>query len=151
MTKIFNYSLKIGYFPSFWRSSFVIPLHKSGNRRFIDNYRCIAKLSAIPKLFELLVSRGMSHFIKSILSPFQHGFMKGRSTTSNLLEFVCHVHNGFINKQQTDAIYTDFSKAFDTVVHKLLLYKLDTMGFPTALLVWTFIILGGSYPKSHFQ
>ena len=125
LTKLFNYS-----------SSYVIPLHKSGNRCFIDNYRCIAKLSAIPKLFELLVSRRISHFIKSIISPFQHGFMKGRSTTSNLLEFVCHVHNGFANKQQTDVIYTDFSKAFDTVVHKLLLHKLNVMGFPSILLSW---------------
>lgn len=36
LTKILNYSLKFGSFPSFWRSSFISPLHKSGNRRFID-------------------------------------------------------------------------------------------------------------------
>ena len=62
--------------------------------------------------------------------------MKGRSTITNLLEFACHVHSGFVSKQQTDVIYTDFSKAFDTVVHKLLLLKLDLMGFPTSLLNW---------------
>lgn len=136
LTKMFNFSLSKGYFPCFWRSSFVIPLHKSGNRSVISNYRCIAKLSAIPKLFELLVSRRILHYIKSIISPCQHGFMKGRSTITNLLEFACHVHKGFVNKQQTDVIYTDFSKAFDTVVHKLLLQKLDLMGFPTSLLNW---------------
>ena len=134
LTKLFNYSLSLGYFPYFWRSSYIIPLHKTGSRCNIENYRGIAKLSAIPKLFEFLVSRRLTHFVAPIFSPCQHGFIRGRSTLTNLMELTCYVHNGFANKFQTDVIYTDFSKAFDTVVHSLLLHKLDLMGFPTLLL-----------------
>ena len=52
LTKIFNLSLVLGYFPSFWKTSFIIPLFKSGNRRNVENYRGIAKLGTIPKLFK---------------------------------------------------------------------------------------------------
>ena len=105
LTTIFNYSLTSGYFPQVWRSSFIIPLHKADNRSVVENYRGIAKLSAIPKLFEFLVSRRLTHFVSSIISPYQHGFVKGRSTVTNLLELICYVHRGFSIKCQTDIIY----------------------------------------------
>lgn len=136
LTRIFNYSLKTGYFPTCWRESFLIPLHKSGNRRSVDNYRGIAKLSDIPKLFEKIITDRLIHMVGSLISPYQHGFVRGRSTTTNLLELTCHVSNGFSEGCQTDVIYTDFSKAFDTISHELLLFKLDTLGFPPRLLSW---------------
>ena len=70
------------------------------------------------------------------MSPYQHGFMKRRSTMTNLLEFSSKVLNGFASYEQTDVIYTDFSKAFDTVNHNLLLLKLEKMGFSLPLLAW---------------
>jgi hypothetical protein len=56
----------------------------------------------------------------SIMSA-QHGFFKGRSTMTNLIEFTSYVSNCMENGVQEDAIYTDFSKAFDKVSHRLLL------------------------------
>ena len=38
------------------------------------------------------------------------------------------------NKHQTDTIYTDFSKAFDKVNHKIL--PLNTLGINSTLLCW---------------
>lgn len=73
---MFNKSLKLGYFPSIWKESFIIPLFKSGAKSDISNYRGIAKLSAIPKLFEKLIYNTLSHHVSSILSPMQHGFRK---------------------------------------------------------------------------
>lgn len=136
LTYLFNLSLKLGYFPEAWKDSFIIPLFKTGSKSSISNYRGIAKLSAIPKLFEKLITEMLSHQVSSLLSPKQHGFRKSRSTITNLLELTSIVNDGFIKKKQTDAVYTDFSKAFDKVNHDLLLFKLDLLGFSVMLLKW---------------
>ncbi|XP_046806162.1 uncharacterized protein LOC124419723 [Lucilia cuprina] len=115
LTYLFNASLSNGYFPDFWKKSYIIPLFKSGNRSNISNYRGIAKLSVIPKLFEQIVTETLSHQVSTFLSPFQHGFKKGRSATTNLLEFTTSVIKSFYAGYQTDTIYTDFSKAFDKI------------------------------------
>lgn len=133
---MFNLSLSTGIFPASWKESFIVPLHKNGCRSNIENYRGIAKLSGIPKLFEKLVTLKLVHSIQSIISPCQHGFLKGKSTVTNLLEFTSYVFSSFSSKLQTDVIYTDFSKAFDRVDHRLLLLKLDLIGFPSNLLDW---------------
>ena len=41
----------IEVFPEIWKESYIIPLHKSGNKNEVSNYRGIAKLSSIPTLF----------------------------------------------------------------------------------------------------
>lgn len=146
LMKFFNYSLKTGYFPSCWKESFIIPLHKNGNRRCVENYRGIAKLSVIPKLFEKIVTNRLIHMVGSLISPHQHGFVKGRSVTTNLMELTCHIFDAFSRGCQMDVIYTDFSKAFDTLNHELLLYKLNCLGFPSKLLSWIL-----SYLRSRTQ
>jgi len=107
----------------------VIPLHKKGSKLDASNYRGISKLSAIPKLFENVITPHLQHLCRSIISPCQHGFMKRRSTSTNLFELTSFVIPGFKNNLQTDIIYTDFSKAFDSVNHYLLIRKLDLIGF----------------------
>jgi len=133
---IFNLSLSQCRFPSIWKESFIIPLFKKGNKSDISNYRGIAKLSSIPKLFEKIITCQLQHHCRSIISPCQHGFTRCRSTSTNLLEFTSLITRGFLTHHQTDVIYTDFSKAFDSVNHRILIYKLSLLGFPPNLLEW---------------
>lgn len=141
LTLLFNLSIKSGFFPNIWKDSYIIPLFKSGSKTDISNYRGIAKLSAIPKLFEKLVTDHLCHHVSSVLSPFQHGFRKGCSTVTNLLQFTTLVNRAFVNKKQTDVVYTDFSKAFDKVNHLLLIKKLHLMGFTQSCLNWIYSYL----------
>lgn len=136
LTILFNTSLKLGYFPTIWKKSYLIPLHKSGSLIDASNYRGIAKLNAIPKLFEKLVTNSISHFVSPIIHPCQHGFRKGHSTVSNLIQFSSSIIGGFVSGKQTDVIYTDFSKAFDKVNHRLLMSKLDAIGLNGNVLEW---------------
>lgn len=67
--------------------------------------------------------------VKCYLSDYQHGFITGRSTTTNLVNFVQYVSSNLDRRVQVDTIYTDFSKAFDKINHKKLLSKLSFSDF----------------------
>ena len=133
---LFNQSLSSGCFPNLWKESFIIPIHKAGNKSDISNYRGISALNIIPKLFEKIVTDQITQQITTLISPAQHGFLKGKSTATNLLTLASDINHGFVKGAQTDVIYTDFSKAFDCVNHELLLLKLDMIGLPSYLINW---------------
>lgn len=133
---IFNRSLENGDFLSIWKKSFITPVHKSGSKQEVANYRPICKISTIPKLFEKLVYDKLTPTLRGVISSQQHGFVAGRSTTTNLTIFCNHVLNGLEKGLQYDVIYTDFSKAFDRVNHEVLLTKLKKVGFHSNLLKW---------------
>lgn len=133
---IFNKSLRAGIFLDRWKISIISPIHKKGNKSDISNYRPISKLSTISKLFERIIMSKFSFYVKQLICPNQHGFVKSRSTVTNLSLFVNFCYNSFSNKSQVHTIYTDFSKAFDRVSHSILLQKLFKLGFHSSLLQW---------------
>ncbi|XP_075167479.1 uncharacterized protein LOC142239572 [Haematobia irritans] len=129
----------------------IIEFPTSGNRFKVSNYRGIAKLSAIPKLLEKMVTEFITHQVSSALNECQHGFRKSRSTITNILELTTLVNDGFRMGKQTDVIYTDFSKAFDKVNHMLLLRKLQQLGFSSSLLKWISSYLIGRIQRVRFR
>lgn len=133
---LFNISLQSGLFLNEWKVSFLTPIFKAGSKQDISNYRPICKISTIPKLFEKLISDKIFFVVREHISVYQHGFIKGRSTSTNLTIFVNYVLSNFEKNSQTDTIFTDFAKAFDRVSHKLLLHKLGCLGFHSNLLKW---------------
>ena len=148
---LFNRSLSLGYFPSKWKSSYVTPIYKKGNRSDVGNYRCIAKLPAIPKLFESLVCDEIKPILEPILQKQQHGFVKGRSTVTNLSCLIHFIHEAFRDGNQVDVLYTDFSKAFDKVDHTLLLRKLHGFGVKGEMLTWLQSYLTGRTQHVKFR
>jgi hypothetical protein len=68
-------------------------IFKKGRRYNVEDYRGVAILSAIPKRFELLVYRTMYDDLKNLKSFNQHGFMKNRSTVTNVLKYASFVLN----------------------------------------------------------
>ena len=133
---LFSRSLTEGLFPATWKRSFITPIYKSGNRSDVKNYRPISKLSTIPKLFEAIITDKLSVSLQSILNDEQHGFRRKRSTVTNLLTFQHFTLEKLESNSQVDTIYTDFSKAFDTINHKLLLKKLYQIGIHGSFLNW---------------
>ena len=133
---IFNRSLDQGVFLPEWRESFLTPIHKKGPKHQIENYRGIAKLSAIPKIFEKIVKDKIYVLISQRISTHQHGFLAGKSTITNLVSFTKYVLDSIEAGYQVDVIYTDFSKAFDKVDHNILIGKLSNLGIPSNFLNW---------------
>ena len=88
------------------------------------------------------------HMYRNLLfSDFQYGFMKGRSTTLQLLFALDEWTEAIDNGYEVDCIYTDFSKAFDTVPHKRLLGKMRAYGICEQVVKWTEKFLTGRKQK----
>ena len=82
------------------------------------------------RLFRQLLERN------NIICKTQHGFRKGRSCLTQLIKHIDIILQNFLNGHDTDSIYLDFSKAFDKVVHHILIDKLHSYGIQGKLLSW---------------
>ena len=72
----------------------------------------------------------------TLLLKSQHGFTKGKSCLTNLLSFLEDVTKAIDEGKPLDVIYLDFSKAFDKVPHKRLLYKIESHGISGNVAAW---------------
>lgn len=133
---LYNLSLTTRKFPMEWKKSFLIPIYKSGKKSDIENYRGVAIISCIPKLFESIVNEKMFYQVKHLISDSQHGFFKGRSTATNLIQFVSFTLEAMDRRNSVKTLYTDFSKAFDRIDIPMLLFKLRKIGVETTFLEW---------------
>lgn len=136
LTLLYNMSLSSGIFPTVWKQAKVVPVMKSGNTNEVGNYRPISILSCFGKIFESLICPLLQDHFKKYLSVHQHGFVKSRSTNSNLVSFVEYLIENLDTQKQIDVIYTDFSKAFDRISHSILIDKLAMYGITGKLLEW---------------
>jgi hypothetical protein len=136
LTKLFNLSLSSGLVPDLWKQANVIPVLKKGDKSKCQNYRPISLLSITSKLLERAVLNKIYNSVLNLITPSQHGFLQGRSTSSQLLSVFHRINNFLDSATQTDVLYLDFSKAFDSVSHKLLCHKLTSFGFSGNLLLW---------------
>ena len=85
---------------------------------------------------EIIKNRKIIDFIRPLLSPHQYGFLTNRSCLMNLLISYSNVLESFNRAHITDAIYLDFAKAFNTLPHAKLLYKLWQFGITGQLWLW---------------
>ncbi len=71
-----------------------------------------------------------------VLTDSQYGFHKRRSCDTQLILTIHDLAKGIEEKGQTDLILLDFSKAFDKVLHRLLLHKIEHYGVRGCTLRW---------------
>ena len=117
LIKLFNDMWEKGSFPPSWREATVIPIPKPGKDNTIpNNYRPIALTSCLCKTFERIVNDRLVWFLEQndIITKFQAGFRRGRSTTDQLLRLETSIREAFIREQHLIAIFFDLEKAYDT-------------------------------------
>ena len=120
---IFNFSWSSHSFPSIWKTSSIIPIHKMGKP--LDSpasFQPISLTSCVSKLFERIILSRVLFFLESnsILSPRHAGFRPGRSTLDQILFLSQSIADGFSKPRpgsRTILSTIDFSKAFDSVWH----------------------------------
>ena len=125
---VFNMSLALGVVPLQWKMANITPVHKREDPTLATNYRPISLLCTLSKVLERCVHNHCYHYLEPHMYHMQHGFIRGKSTTTQLLEVYHEILESVASGNEVDAIYLDFSKAFDKVPHHLLLKKLETLG-----------------------
>jgi len=122
--------LSVGFVPQEWK-----PVFKKGTAAgSVVNYRPISLTCAASKNMERSLMRHLTE--KPLLSNVQHGFVKRRSTCSNLLESLNDWTLTIQDGQSVVVGYIDFNKAFDSVSHEKLFYYLNQYGVRGKLLLW---------------
>ncbi|CAB4002861.1 Hypothetical predicted protein [Paramuricea clavata] len=117
---LFTKSLRLSQIPSEWKLANIIPLHKKGVKEHVENYRPISLLSIVSKTLERCVLNHLYLRIQESVHSAQYGFISGRSTTSQLLSTLHKIGKDLDKGLQTDVVFMDISKAFDTVDHSKL-------------------------------
>ena len=115
------------------RTHLIKPIFKTGDRCSVRNYRPISLLSVVSKVLEKLVYNNIVNFLTNSISVSQFGFLRGRSSLQQLLVFFNIVLS---SASQIDVIYLDFRKAFDSVAHNELLFKLWKFGIIGNIWFW---------------
>ena len=119
-------SVNQAVFPRVWKDANIIPIHKKGDKKNPSNYRGISLLPLCSKVLEKVVCDALLAHVLPSLPPSQHGFLPNRSCVSNLSVFLKHSWDSIQAGAQTDSIYTDYSSAFTSVNHILLIHKLKS-------------------------
>src|SRR5215469_6813345 len=131
-------SLQESKVPDDWKVADVVPIFKKGQRNMAANYRPVSLTSVVSKVMESILRDHMWSFLESndALSHEQHGFTQGRSCLTNLMETVEKWVECIDEGDGVDVMYLDFRKAFDTVPHLRLLWKLEIVGLNMQLVNW---------------
>ena len=129
--KVFNKVLITGVYPKLWAKGYIVPIFKCGSKDDPSNYRGITIGSCLGKLFGKILNTRLENFLNSrnIISAEQIGFCKGKRTSDH--HFVLKTLIDKYTQQNSKKLYTcfiDLKKAFDTVDHNGLFYKLRKIG-----------------------
>ena len=106
---IFNLSLQLGKFPEKFKIAKIIPIHKKGDPKDVNNYRPISLLSSFSKILEKIVHCRLSCFLEkhNFFSKFQFGFRENHSTELAVSYLVSEIANAMENGFITKGIFLD--------------------------------------------
>ena len=131
LLKLFNKVLQTEYFPTNWSKGYIVPLYKSGDDLDPSNYRGITISNCIGKLFTKIMNTRLLEYLETnnIIKPNQIGFMPKHRTSDHILVLKTVIDSFKSAKKSLYMCFVDLKKAFDTVFHEGLFYKLKELNF----------------------
>ena len=124
---VINLPIKLDNFPSKCKIAKIKSLPKTGLKSEVKNYRPISQLSLIPKVIEKISSRSSTSCLQrnELLYVWQSGFIANHSTDT----FFSRLTNMTLNSAENGKHLNNLQKTFDTLDHKILLHKINTLLF----------------------
>lgn len=130
IANVINECLGAGIFPGELKLSRTVPVFKKGDPSIVSNYRPISIVPAFGKIVESVMNEQLMEYFEEnqLFNQNQHGFRRGKSTTTALLSLAREISEAFEDGQSTALTLCDLSRAFDCVSHPILLSKLRNYG-----------------------
>ena len=117
------------------------------------SYRPISLLSHFSKITEKIIGKRLDEFVQknNILIKEQFGFRNNSNTVQQLARLTNHVSKEYNNKKHTGVLFLDMEKAFDTVWHHGLIFKLINLNFPNYLVRLVYFYLKNRTMNVHYN
>ena len=130
VSTLYNENFSQGIFPDHMEHAMVTPVRKGDSKLDMTNYRPISVLKICSKVLEKLMLTRFLDFLgrNNIIYKHQFGFQKNKSTTQAVFDLYTRIVSALDKGYYACSVFLDFTKAFDTVDHKILLSKLQNYG-----------------------
>ena len=131
LVKLFNAVFTSGIYPQIWSEGYITPIFKAENPKLPQNYRGITICNNIGKVFNSILNNRLDKFLveNNIIHENQIGFSKKSRTSDHIFVLKCILEKYLkTDTKKLFVCFVDFHKAFDTVIHPGIRYKLIRNG-----------------------
>ena len=123
------------------KTATVRPIFKKGDRTEIKNYRPFSLLNIFSKIYERFLHENLTNYVDTFLSKFISAYRKSYSSNHVLIRLIESWKKSLDHKKFVGAVPMDLLKAFDSILHDLLIAKMHTYGFSKNSLVFFYSYL----------
>lgn len=139
LAAIYTASFRLGALPPRWKHAHILLFPKPGkDLTNVDNYRPISLTLTVCKLMERILNRRIQQYVDEagLIPDTQAGFRPHIDITDQLLKILTPIQLARERRQTTAIVALDMQRAFDTVWHDGLRYKLTNLGLPPQITRW---------------